>query len=276
MRVSVGDARLYFEVFGQGRRPVLIGLHGGPGADGTKLRFQLARLQDSAQVIVPDQRGHGRSDRKSKQTWNLASWAADVHGLVEALEVEHPVVLGVSFGGFVAQAYASQWPTEPRALVLVSTIPRAPDPEETIERFREVGGDEAADVVRRDWESPSAATAEEWKRVCGPLTSLRPDPELERIRSERIETVEVSLHFNEELKTFDLREGLRSVRCPTLVLVGKRDPLVPVRLARELVESLPAGLGRLELVEDASHDVFADNPDVSYGLVREFLAEVGR
>jgi proline-specific peptidase len=276
VRVSVGDVQLYLEIFGQERRPVLLGLHGGPGNDGTALRYRLAPLADVAQVVVPDQRGHGRSDHASAETWNLETWATDVHGLAGALEIEHPVVLGISFGGFVAQAYAARWPAEPRALVLVSTIPRAPDPEETIERFREVGGDEAAEVMRREWETPSEATAADWKRVCGPLTSLRRDPELERIRSERIETVDVGIHFNEELKTFDLRDGLRSVRCPALVLVGERDPLVPLRLARELVESLPDGLGRLELVEDASHDVFADNPDVSYGLVREFLGEVSR
>jgi pimeloyl-ACP methyl ester carboxylesterase len=54
----------------------------------------------------------------------------------------------------------------------------------------------------------------------------------------------------------------------------ERDPLVPVAVAREIVESLPPGVGRLELVEDAAHDVFTNNPAASYGLVREFLGEV--
>jgi pimeloyl-ACP methyl ester carboxylesterase len=68
MRIAVGGVRLFVEVFGQEwtfdgeRRRVLIGLHGGPGLDGMKLRYQLAPLADVAQVIVPDQRGHGRSD----------------------------------------------------------------------------------------------------------------------------------------------------------------------------------------------------------------------
>ena len=53
MRVSVRDVRLFFEVFGQEwvfsgetlrRRPVLLGLHGGPGVDGTGLRYALAPL----------------------------------------------------------------------------------------------------------------------------------------------------------------------------------------------------------------------------------------
>src|SRR5207247_1808726 len=156
--------RLFFEVFGQEwaftgstmeRRPALLGLHGGPGLDGAKLRYQLAPLADVAQVVVPDQRGHGRRGRGGADTWNLSSWAADVKNLSDALGIEQPVVLGTSFGGFVAQKYAATYPEHPAGLILISTGPRFGGLEEAVERFREVGGEEAADVVRRDWESPS-------------------------------------------------------------------------------------------------------------------------
>ena len=133
MRVSVGDVRLYFEVFGREwvfpsgtavRRPVVIGLHGGPGLDGTKLRHELAPLADVAQVVVPDQRGHGRSDLGCAEDWNLAQWADDVRRFCDALSIEHPIVLGVSFGGFVAQQYAASYPDHPAGLILISTGPR--------------------------------------------------------------------------------------------------------------------------------------------------------
>lgn len=129
VRVSVGDVQLFFEVFGEEwvftgsafrRRPVLIGLHGGPGLDGTKLRYQLAPLADVAQVVVPDQRGHGRSDRATPETWNLTTWAADVKNLSDALDIERPAVLGFSFGGGVAQQYASTYLDDPAGLILVS------------------------------------------------------------------------------------------------------------------------------------------------------------
>jgi len=283
VRVSVGDVQLFFEVFGQEwafagdavqRRPALIGLHGGPGLDGTKLRYQLAPLAEVAQVVVPDQRGHGRSDRGGPQTWNLGAWAADVRNLADALGIQQPIVLGVSFGGFVAQQYAATYPKHPAGLILISTGPRFAGMEETVERFREVGGDEAADVVRRDWESPSEETSAEWSRVCGPLMSLRRDPLLDRLRADRIETMDVNLHFMKEGKAMDFREGLGAVRCPTLVILGSRDPLVPTRLGREIVEAVPDGLARLELIDEAAHDVMVDNPADSYRVVREFLAEL--
>lgn len=273
MRVSVGDISLFYEVFGQGP-PDLLGLHGGPGLDGSKLRYQLAPLADVAQVVVPDQRGHGRSDYGSAKTWNLSTWAADVKSLSDALDIEHPVVLGVSFGGFVAQQYAATYPGHPAALVLVSTAPRFAAPEETAERFRQVGGEAAADVLQRAWDSPSEETFEEWRRVVGPLMSVRKDadPEIERLRAARIETVDVNLHFMSKNKAMDLREGLRAVRCPTLVLSGERDPLVPAHLGQEIVDAVPEGLARLELIPEASHDVLVDNPTQSYRVIREFLA----
>ena len=283
MRVSIGDIRLFFEVLGQElaftggtfeRRPALIGLHGGPGLDGTKLRYQLAPLAEVAQVVVPDQRGHGRSDHATPETWNLASWAADAKNLSDALGIDGPVVLGISFGGFVAQQYASAYPEHPAGLILISTGPRLSELEETVERFREVGGEEAADVVRRDWEAPSEETAAEWLRVCSPLMARRRDPAIEELRAARIETIEVNLHFMQENKEMDLRDRLGAVRCPTLVILGEHDPLVPIRLGREIVEAIPDGLARLEVIPEAAHDVLVDNPADSYRLVREFLAEL--
>jgi proline iminopeptidase len=185
------------------------------------------------------------------------------------------VVLGVSFGGFVAQRYAAAYPEHPAGLILISTGPRFPGLEEAVERFREMGGDEAAEIMRRDWESPSEEIAAEWLRVCGPLLSLRKDPMIERLRAQRIETMDVNLHFQAEGKAMDLLGRLGAVRCPTLVILGRRDPLVPVRHGEEIAAAIPDGLARLELIDDAAHDVFVDDPDTSYRAVREFLAGLG-
>jgi len=286
VRVSVGDVRLFFEVSGaewllvedgMRRRPVLIGLHGGPGLDGTKMRYQLASLADTMQVVVPDQRGHGRSDLSTSDRWNLATWAMDVRGLSDALGIERPIVFGSSFGGFVAQQYAASQPDHPAGLILASTCPRLPTPEELIERFRKVGGDEAAEVVRRNSEAPTTETKAEWMRVCGPLLSLKhdPDPLVAALDSVRIQTMDVNLHFFEhEGNTMDLRPALRNVRCPTLVLVGEHDPLTPVHLCHEILAAVPGGLARLEVIPDAAHDLATDSPEHTYRSIRQFIADL--
>jgi pimeloyl-ACP methyl ester carboxylesterase len=286
VRVAVGDIRVFFEVYGpewqldeEGirRRHVLIGLHGGPGLDGTKLRYQLAPLADVVQVVVPDQRGHGRSDLATPETWNLASWAADVRGLSDAFDIQHPIVFGTSFGGFVAQRYASAFPDHPAALILASTSPRLPNLDELLLRFHELGGEKAAEAMRRDWEEASEESGAEWMRVCGPLLSLNdsPDPGVVRAQAERIQTMQVNLHFiRGEGKTMDLRSALRNVRCPTLLMLGEHDPLVPLHLGEELVAAVPDRLARLEIIPNASHEVVTDNPEDTYRCIRDFIAEL--
>jgi len=286
VRVSVGDVSLYFDVSGSGwaidedgiyERPVLIGLHGGPGIDGTKHRYTLASLSDTAQVIVPDQRGHGRSDLSDAGHWNLATWAADVKGLSDALGIERPVVLGSSFGGFVAQKYAASYPDHPAGVILASTCARMLVGEELIERFRAVGGDEAADVVRRDLDNSTEETLAEWRRVCGPLMSVNPsaDPLVSIFDAARITTMRVNLSwFENEGNAMDLRPELANVRCPTLVLVGEHDPLNPVAWVEDIITAIPNRLARLQVVPNAAHDITTDNPEFTNRCIREFIAEV--
>ncbi|HUY59857.1 MAG TPA: alpha/beta fold hydrolase [Solirubrobacteraceae bacterium] len=192
MRVSVGDAELYFEVFGQGRsiaadaasidwRPTLIGLHGGPGLDGTKLRYILSTLADIAQVVVPDQRGHGLSDYGSSDQWNLAQWAADVKALADALGIEEPIVLGESFGGFVAQQYASSYPDHAAALIIVSSGPRFVREDEIAARTDIEHATEVARATRRVQADQGHVGSDEWETRVEPLLRSHPNHLLDRV-----------------------------------------------------------------------------------------------
>ena len=286
MRVQVGDIRLFLETYGaewvldgdrMRHRPVVLALHGGPGADATGLRCALAPLAGTAQLVVPDQRGHGRSDRGAPATWNLAQWAADVRELCEVTGLQAPVVLGRSFGGFVAQQYAATYPQHPAGLILMATSARFPGQEQIVARFREIGGDHAAEVMRQDLETPGDQSAAEWARVCSPLLSWRknPDPVWARAQAARIQSPEVYQHFQRgEARTLDLRPALRNVRCPTLVIVGEHDPLIPAGLAQEIIAAIPDGLGRLEVIPGAAHHVETDNPAAAFDVIRGFVASL--
>ncbi len=130
MHVLVNGVRLFFDVAGEKlvpdgavmrEKPTLLLLHGGPGFDHTIYKPAYSALSDIAQVIFLDHRGNGRSDAGPKESWTLAQWGDDVRAFCDVLGIEKPIVLGVSFGGMVAMAYATRHPAHPAKLVLVST-----------------------------------------------------------------------------------------------------------------------------------------------------------
>lgn len=276
MRIRLADVTVYFTA--STRRPwdagvpVLLGLHGGPGIDGSQLRYFLQPQHDWATVVVPDQRGHGRSDRSTPQTWTLAQWAEDLRRFVEALGLENVIIVGTSFGGFVVQRFLASYPGVVRGGVVVGSSPRRASESELVERYRELGGDEAARVMERTMRDPSPEAEQEWARVCAPLSRLRPpDEALRRIAAERIATPEVNAHFMATFGDLDLRADLGAVRDPMLVLAGVRDPLTPPHLAAE-IGKYSGGEVTVHHVEEASHQVLWDQPERSDRLLREFAA----
>jgi pimeloyl-ACP methyl ester carboxylesterase len=130
MHVLVNGVRLFFDVEGAGlvpdgpvmrEKPTLLLLHGGPGFDHSIYKPAYSALADIAQVIYLDHRGNGRSEDGPRESWNLAQWGDDVRAFCEVLGIVSPIVLGASFGGMVALAYATRHPAHPSKLVLIST-----------------------------------------------------------------------------------------------------------------------------------------------------------
>jgi len=279
VRLQIGDERIFFDVAGPGlvpdgpamrERPTLLLLHGGPGFDHSSFRPAFDAFADVAQVVYLDQRGQGRSDRGDPARWNLARFADDVRAFCEALEIERPVVLGQSFGGFVAMLYAARHPEHPGKLVLSSTAARWV-PERSVRVFERLGGAAAGAAARRFWEAPGPDTVADYTRSCLPLYSRTPqDPDaLARTRF----NLELMFGWEKaEGATLDLRDELARVRCPTLVLAGDDDPVTPLESAEEIVAHLPAELVRFERFADAGHGVHRDQPEACFRVLREFLA----
>ena len=130
MRIEVNGVRLFVDIEGAKlapdgpairERPTLITLHGGPGSDHLAGRPSIAPLADVAQLVFFDMRGHGRSERSDAAHWNLNQWADDLAGLCDALEIEKPIVMGQSFGGYVAMTFAVKYPDRPAKLIIGST-----------------------------------------------------------------------------------------------------------------------------------------------------------
>jgi pimeloyl-ACP methyl ester carboxylesterase len=75
------------------------------------------------------------------------------------------------------------------------------------------------------------------------------------------------------MRRFDAVGELSRVESPTLVCVGELDPVTPVDAAREIFAALPAGVGRLEIIERVGHFPWLDDPERYWPVVEEFIAE---
>ena len=279
MRVTIDDAvRLFVDIDGFGlvpqgpamlRRPTVVLLHGGPGLDHSLYKGRDAlTLADVAQVICYDHRGNGRSDKGSPDDWTLDTWADDVVRLCEALEVERPVIVGASFGGFVAQRYLARHPDHPSKVALLCTTARL-NLEAIENRFTELGGEIAGKTARKMFGGDMSVLAD-FLQHCIPLYSTEPqDPNAMARVVMNFELM--GQFFSGEGALMDLRSGLAETNCPVLVVGGEQDPVMPVAMTRELAAAIPAPLVRYELLPGVSH--LQVGGKASAELVRQFIRE---
>ena len=284
MRVLVNGVRLFFDVEGAGlvpdgrtmrEKPTLVLLHGGPGFDHSIYKPRFSALTDIAQVVFLDHRGNGRSDPGPRESWTLAQWGDDVHAFCEALGIAHPIVLGVSFGGMVALAYATRHPAHPAKLILVSTEAAGTSyRERRVALFERFGGPEVGVLARRRFLEghTDEATLEAWVRLAFPHYTRTPrDP---AVAQRTIRRPEVTRWFTQpggEGHTFNFFPALSSVQCPTLVMGGEDDPMIPIECQADIAAALPAHLVRFERFPGCRHGVLPDAPERGMTVIRDFI-----
>lgn len=287
MHVTVNGVRLFFDVEGSKlvpdgpsmrEKPTLLMLHGGPGFDHSIFRPAYSALSDVAQIVYLDLRGNGRSEDGPREHWNLAQWGDDVRAFCDALGIIDPVVLGASFGGMVAMAYATRHPEHPAKLVLISTEAIGGSyPERRVALFERFGGPEMGALARRRFLEarghPDQASLDAWRRLAMPLYTRVPrDPNAVRRAVVRPEVLHWFTRPEGESHRFNMRDDLGRIRCPTLVLGGEDDPIHPIESQADIAAALPAHLVQFERFADCRHGVVPDAPERAMAVLRAFLA----
>ena len=281
MFVTVNGVRLFFDVDGakllpdgprMRERPTLLLLHGGPGGDHATFKPRFSHLSDIAQLVYLDHRGNGRSERGDPTDWTLAQWGDDVRAFCDALGIEKSIVLGYSFGGMVAQSYATRHPEHPGKLILFSTSPKV-DRDENLAVFDRLGGPEARAVAAAWFDDRNRETSAAYRAICFPLYNRPgthdPDAATRTLRNE-----DVSFRFGApdgEALRLDFRDALAHVQCPTLVMAGEDDPITPISRSELIARCLPPHLVRFERFANAGHGVHIDDPERAFAVLRDFI-----
>lgn len=225
--VTIDNTRLFYRQEGKAGAPVLVMSH-SIGTDHAMWAPQIADLLPHFQVLRYDTRGHGASDA-SKGEYTVELLARDVLGLTAALGISKFAFCGLSMGGAIGQWLAIHAPDSLTGLVLANTSPQFGPPanwETRIRMVREGGMNAIVDVVMGRFFSSS--------------TLARGDVDANSVKSVLLGTdPEGYAGCCAALRDVDHRESLRTIRVPTLVIVGDRDVSTPWEghgeiLAREI------------------------------------------
>lgn len=260
--LPVNGIHLRYETWGLGATPLVL-IHGlGSSADDWFL--QLPAFAPYYHCVAVDLRGHGLSD-KSPGRYSVGQFAADVAALVRDLDLAPAHILGLSLGGMVAQQLALAHTQIVRSLTLVNTLPGLWPPPRQIVRMG----------MRRltpPWRKPDMALVAE--RVAA---DLFPDPAAEFFRAQataRFAANDPVAYRRATLAVARFWPGsaLRRIACPTLIIAGEDDRVVPGIYQARLRKALPHA--RYVPIPGAGHACNIDRPDMVNTAVLEFLSDV--
>lgn len=261
---KVNGIELYYEIHGHGAPVVLISGLGYPAWEWHKM---VPFLAEHFQVITLDNRGVGQSD-KPAGPYTASLLAADVVGLLDALNIEKAIVMGHSMGGFIAQACVLEYPQRVSRLVLASTNFGGPRHVPITAEAMAVLSDVSSDPVTRFKNGLVVSTAPgfaeqhpeviqawlEW-RLANPVDVAGYQAQMA-----------IGLGLLAEAAAFEHK--LKQISVPTLILFGAHDKVVPPANAGLLAQQVPGS--QIVIFPDAGHFFPIEIPETAAQAVIHF------
>jgi len=257
----------------------LIVLHGGPGAHHDYMLPQMLHLAERYDVLFYDQRGGGRSRSDAAEPIGWQTHVADLAAVVKEFGLDPLAIVGYSWGGLLAILYTleslrDQTVIAPNRLALI-------DPAPLVRRYRK---EFEAEFSRRqqspDIQRMRAELAESNLREKDPdayrqrlfelgVAGYFADPANARDLTPFRVTGRVLDSVWNSLGDYDLLEQVRQIRCPTLVVHGRDDP-IPLESSMEGAKAMNA---TLVVLDDCGHVPYVEKPQQLFAAVDAFLAE---
>ncbi|GAA0207997.1 alpha/beta fold hydrolase [Halobaculum roseum] len=267
--VETNDIETYYERRGDG--PPVVFVHGA-AVDHTQWAPQVDALADEYTVVAYDVRGHGRTGGSDRGTYSIDLFADDLAALIDALDLDRPVVCGLSMGGCIAMTYAARHPDGPSGLVLADTF--GPVPLTLGERLqRQLLRATIPPARLVGYERVERAMVWLQRRVSGEGVAGDYDRiEAIRERGPTMSTAEFAKVIR-ALAAFDRSAvDLTAIDVPTLALYGEHDAGFIRRQMRSLASLV--GHAPLLVVPNAGHASNLDNEAFVDGAIRGHLRRV--
>ncbi|MFD3661561.1 alpha/beta fold hydrolase [Streptomyces sp. NPDC058659] len=260
--VQVNDIPIAYEDRGSG--PALLLVHGHP-FDHTMWLPQLDRFSRTHRVIAPDLRGYGLTPLAADpHSTDLGVFAEDLVDLLDHLEIEECVVVGLSMGGQIAMELHRRHPERVRGLVLADTFPAAETEEG--KAARNAMADRLLDEGMRGY------AGEVLDRMVAPYNT-HAAPHVHRMMC-ATSPVGAAAALRGRAERPDYRESLTTVAVPALVVVGRDDTYTPVADAEEMHALLPHST--LAVIDRAAHLPNLERPEEFDSVLDSYLRSLVR
>ena len=258
--IDVNDTALYYELTGNGSETVV--LLNGISMSTAAWALQEPELAARYRVLRYDLRGQLQSGKPEAPSYPMPQHAADLAALLDRLGIARAHLVGLSYGGAVAQHFALDYPQRLDKLVLAATLAWSDPVNDAIADSWEAAAHSADPALRFDIGLPLTFGANYLQQQADRISLLRefacrqPWQPLARLVS--------------GMRAHDVRARLATVRAPTLVLVGEDDRFTPLYHARRLASLIPAA--RLTVVPGSGHALPLELPQQFNQLLLDFLA----
>ena len=268
--LTVGDLQVFWEYFGDGKREPVCLLNGL--AMHTKAWYPfLGRLLPDYDVLLYDYPGQGESTSRDLPVTipSLADYLAMIAG---RLELPRLHVVGVSYGGFVAEEFARLYQDRLHTLTLSGILLSH---ETLFDMYQAIslrfyrGGPEIFELY----------THYMYEKIFGEdfvtaVGAVRLDAMRQRFYDRYVSRIFSLIRLTQAQDPFfaALDENLpayRAIRTPTLVMPGAEDRAIPLTMQQKLCEVLPDA--RWEPIDRSGHVVYLEKPDAFWPRLRAFM-----
>ena len=288
--VDAGGVLIY--TLSVGRGAPLVVLHGGPGASHDYFLPYLLPLARHNRLVFIDERGSGRSEKlEDASRYTVDAMVGDVEAVRVALGLGKINVLGHSFGGVLAQAYAFAHQGTISHLVLCSTFHSTKALNEVFLRMKAAMSEELRTRIDRMEAAGLYGHGKAYERnrytneymiaAWGEgyfpyLYQRRPDPNYDPVANgntawdvyREMWGSHGEFVVDGNLASVEYAGRLPGIKVPTLITVGDHDESDP-SIARAMHALIPGS--KLVVLPESGHMTFVDQPDMFVRVVDEFL-----
>ena len=252
---------------GEGGRPLLL-VHGFTGAKEDFADHVGWLAEEGWHVVAPDLRGHGRSPKPSDEaSYSLATFAADLVHLVDALRWDRLVLLGHSMGGMIAQVFAIAHPHRLEGLILMDTNHGTFDLEPEIAalgaELARTEGMQGVKTVLDAMDDPLGSPA--FDRLIAQRPGYQEFSDAKFLSTSPAMYAALLVELTSAANRLD---GLRSLDVPTAVLVGELDKPF-IEPSHELAAAISGAT--LTILPEGGHSPQFESPEAWADAMRTFL-----